>query len=286
MSAHAARATAVTTLKSAAKGFSRHDMPTYAAALAFRALLSLFPFLIFLTTLLGFLGVPEFFQWLREQASQVLPRQGLETVDTVLGELQEPQGGLMSVAVLLVLWSASASVMSVMNALNEVFEVHERRAGWKRILVALGYTVALAAMFVLAAAMMILGPQLLEWLAGFVNLSETFIQVWNWIRWPIVILILMLAVSLVYYAAPNLKQPFHFVTVGAIVAVTVWILASLAFGFYVQNFGNYNKTYGSMGAVVILLMYFFLSAAVMLFGAEINAARLRAHGERIEENPG
>jgi membrane protein len=261
-------------------------MPTYAAALAFRALLSPFPFLIFLTTLLGFLGMPELFEWLREQASQVLPRQGMETVNTVLGELQEPQGGLMSVAVLLVLWSASAAVMSVMNALNEVFEVHERRAGWKRILVALGYTVALAAMFVLAAALMILGPQLLEWLAGFVNLSETFIQVWNWIRWPIVILILMLAVSLVYYAAPNLKQPFHFITVGAIVAVTVWIMASLAFGFYVQNFGNYNKTYGSMGAVVILLMYFFLSAAVMLFGAEINAARLRARGERIEENPG
>lgn len=286
MSAHRAHATAGTTLKAAFEGFSRHDMPTYAAALAFRTLLSLFPFLIFLTTLLGFLGVPEFFEWLREQASQVLPKEGMDTVNTVLGELQEPQGGLMSIAIVLVLWSASAAVMSMMNALNEVFEVRERRASWKRILVALGYTVTLAAMLVLAAAMMMLGPRLLSWLAGFANLSETFIQVWNWIRWPIVVLILMLVVSLVYYAAPNLKQPFHFMTVGAIVAVTVWLLASLAFGYYVQNFGNYNKTYGSMGAVVILLMYFFLSAAVMLFGAEINAARLRAHGERIEENPG
>jgi membrane protein len=117
-------------------------------------------------------------------------------------------------------------------------------------------------------------------------LSDTFIQVWNWIRWPIVLVLMILVVSLVYYAAPNLKQPFQFITVGAIVAVLIWILASLAFGYYVQNFGNYNKTYGSLGAVVILLMYFFLSAAVMLFGAEINAARLRAQGERIEESPG
>jgi len=273
-------------MKAAFKGFSRHDMATYASALAFRALLSLFPFLIFLTALVGLLGVPEFFEWIRSQASQMLPEQAMNTVNTVLGELQEPQGGIMSAAIVVALWSASAAVIATMNALNEVFEVHERRATWKRILVAVGYTIALAALLLLAAALMILGPRLLSWLAGFINLSDTFIQVWNWIRWPIVLVLMILVVSLVYYAAPNLKQPFQFITVGAIVAVLIWILASLAFGYYVQNFGNYNKTYGSLGAVVILLMYFFLSAAVMLFGAEINAARLRAQGERIEESPG
>jgi membrane protein len=274
------------TMKAAFKGFSRHDMATYASALAFRALLSLFPFLIFLTALVGYLGVPDFFEWIRSQASQMLPEQAMKTVNTLLGELQEPQGGIMSAAIVVALWSASAAVIATMNALNEVFEVHERRATWKRILVAVGYTIALAALLLIAAALMILGPQLLSWLAGFINLSDTFIQVWNWIRWPIVLVLMILVVSLVYYAAPNLKQPFQFITAGAIVAVVIWILASLAFGYYVQNFGNYNKTYGSLGAVVILLMYFFLSAAVMLFGAEINAARLRAQGERIEESPG
>lgn len=284
MSAHTAHAG--DTMKAAFKGFSRHDMSTYASALAFRALLSLFPFLIFLTALVGFLGVPEFFEWLRSQAAQLLPEQAMNTVNTVLDELQEPQGGVMSAAILLALWSASAAVMATMNALNEVFEVHERRATWKRILVAIGYTIALAVLLLTAAALMLLGPRLLTWLAGFINLSDTFIQIWNWLRWPIVAVLMILVVSLVYYAAPNLKQPFHFITIGAIVAVVIWILASLGFGYYVTNFGNYNKTYGSLGAVVILLMYFFLSAAVMLFGAEINAARLRAQGERIEENPG
>ena len=284
MSARAAHAGE--TMKAAFKGFSRHDMSTYASALAFRALLSVFPFLIFLTALVGLLGVPEFFEWIRSQASQMLPQQAMNTVNTVLGELQEPQGGIMSAAIVLALWSASAAVIATMNALNEVFEVHERRATWKRILVAIGYTIALAALLLIAAALMIMGPRLLSWLAGFINLSDTFIQVWNWIRWPIVVVLMILVVSLVYYAAPNLKQPFRFITAGAIVAVITWIVASLAFGYYVQNFGNYNKTYGSLGAVVILLMYFFLSAAVMLFGAEINAARLRAQGERIEESPG
>jgi membrane protein len=276
----------VAIVKEAAKCFIADDMPTYASALAFRFLLSLFPFLIFLTTLLGFLGVPKFFEWMSEQASQLLPQQAMETVNTVLDELQRPDGGLMSIAILIALWSASAAILSTMNALNEVFEVRERRSGWKRFLVAFGYTLALSALLVLSAAFMMLGPEVMSCLAGFVNLSETFVAIWNWIRWPIVLLLMMLVVSLVYYAAPNLQQPYRLITAGAVVAVIIWIVASLAFGYYVQNFGNYNKTYGSLGAVVVLLMYFFITAAVMLYGAEVNAALIRARGERIRESAG
>jgi membrane protein len=274
------------TVKDALAGFSRHDMSTYAAALAYRLLFSIFPFLVFLITLLGFLRVPEMFDWLREQAAYVLPDQAMDLVNTVVTEVETPRGGLMSVAVALAVWSASAGVLGTMNALNVVFEVRERRAAWKRILVSLMYTLALALMLVIAAGMMITGPELLTWAARYVRLESYFIMVWSWIRWPLIVFLLILVVSMVYYAGPNLKQPFRLITPGAILAVAAWIAASFGFALYVQTFASYNKTYGSMGAVIVLLLYFFLSAAVLLFGAEINAALARRRGEPIREDAG
>jgi len=246
-------------------------------------LFSLFPFLIFLTTLLGFLGVPQLFDWMREQAAYVLPSQGLELVNTVLKELQVPQGGLMSLAIALAVWSASAAVLGTMNALNVAFDVKERRPTWKRMLVSILYTFGLALMMVIAAGMMITGPELLTSLARYIGLDTAFLFLWTLLRWPIAVLLLLAVVALVYYAAPNLQQPFRLVTPGAVLAVVAWVGASLAFGYYVQNFASYNKTYGSMGAVIVLLMYFFLSAAVMLLGAEVNAVIARERGDTIEQ---
>jgi membrane protein len=270
----------------AASSFFDHDMSTYAAALAYRLLFSLFPFIVFLTTLLGFLRMPDLFEWLRSQAAYLLPDQAMDLVNTVVTEVQTPQGGLMSVAVALAVWSASAAVLGTMNALNVVFEVKERRATWKRIIVSLVYTLALALMLVIAAGMMITGPGLLTWLTHYVRLDSYFIEVWTWLRWPVVLFLLMLVVSMVYYAGPNLRQPFRLITPGAVIAVVAWIAASAAFAHYVQSFAGYNKTYGSMGAVIVLLLYFFLSAAVMLFGAEVNAVLMRNRGEPIREDSG
>lgn len=263
--------------------FFADDMPTYAAALAYRVLFSLFPFLIFLSTLLGFLGVPQLFDWLRGQAAYVLPAQAMDLVNTVLSELQTPQGGLMSLAIALAVWSASAAVLGTMNALNVAYDVKERRPTWKRILVSILYTLALALMLGIAAGLMLMGPAFLGWAGRYVGLDAVFVAVWTWLRWPIAAFLLMLVVAIVYYAAPNLKQPFRVITTGSVLAVAVWIATSIAFGFYVTNFGSYNKTYGSMGAVIVLLLYFFLSAAVMLFGAEVNAVITRERGEPIEE---
>ncbi len=115
-------------------------------------------------------------------------------------------------------------------------------------------------------------------------MDAVFVAVWNWVRWPLAVLLLMFAVSVVYYAGPNVRQRFRFITPGAILSVIVWIAASVGFGFYVQNFGDYSATYGSIGAVVILLFYFYLSAAVLLFGAEINAV-IRNHCEGRPNQP-
>lgn len=266
--------------------FSAHDMTTYAAALAYRVLFSLFPFVIFMTTLLGFLGLPDFFDWMRAQAAYLLPPQAMEQVNEVVAELESPQGGLMSVAIALALWSASIAILGTMNALNVAFEVQERRATWKRILVAILYTLGLALMLVIAAATMIAGPEFLTWLTRYVGLDSFFIAVWTWLRWPITVFLLLLVVALVYYAAPNVNRPFRMITAGSILAVTTWIAASVAFGFYVQNFASYSKTYGSMGAVIVLLLYFYISAAVMLLGAEVDAVLARERGKPVEEAEG
>jgi membrane protein len=267
----------------ALKKFMSDDMPTYSAALAYRLLFSLFPFLVFLTTLVGFLGVPQFFEWMREQATYVLPAPAMAQVNAVLGELQAQQAGLMSVAIAVSVWSASAGMLGTMNALNVAYDVKERRAGWKRFIVSILYTLALAVMLLTAAGAMIAGPAVLTWVAAYAGIDSLLIALWSWLRWPIAVLILLAVVVLVYWAAPNVRQRFRVIIPGALIAVSAWIGASLAFGFYVQNFASYSKTYGSMGAVIVLLFYLFLSAAVMLYGAEVNAVLARVRGERIEE---
>lgn len=201
-------------LRDTAKGFSEHDLSTYAAALAYRALFSIFPFILFLLALLGFLHLPSFFGWLREQAALLLPPVAMEQVDPVIDQLQQSQGGLMSVGILLALWTASIGIRSLMNAMNRVYQVEESRPGWKLIL---------------------------------------------------------LSVALIYYATPDVEQDFRFITPGSVVAVIIWLVASIGFGIYVQNFANYNATYGSIGAIIVLLLYFYISAAVLLLGAQLNA---------------
>ncbi|MDF3934748.1 YihY/virulence factor BrkB family protein [Pseudomonas citronellolis] len=258
-------------IKLTIKEFLDDEMPTYAAALAYQGLFSLFPFLLFLIALLGFLHLPEFFDWLREQAAYVLPGQALEQVNPIIDQLQQRQGGLLSVGIVVALWSSSAAIRSLMSALNAAYDVREARPLWKRVPLSLLYTLGLAAMLMLVAALMILGPQVMGFIAEQIGLQEYVVVIWSLLRWPLVILLMMMAVAIVYYATPNVQQRFRFITPGSVLAVVAWVAASLAFGYYVQNFADYNAMYGSVGAIIVLLLYFYISAAVLLLGAELNA---------------
>lgn len=273
----------ITILKRTAKGFSDHDLSTYAAALAYRALFSIFPFLLFLMALLGFLNLPAFFDWLREQAALVLPPVAMQQVDPVIDQLQQSQGGLMSVGIALALWTASIGVRALMNAMNKVYEVQESRPTWKLFLLSVLYTIGLAIMMLLAAGFMTLGPQIMSWVASQVGLEQILVTFWAWIRWPLAIFLLMLAVALIYYAAPDVQQTFRFITPGSVIAVIAWLAASIGFGIYVQNFADYNATYGSIGAIIVLLLYFYISAAVLLLGAQLNASIEHASVEGKDE---
>jgi len=262
---------ATTLLKKTFKEFSSDDMSTYASALAYRALFSLFPFLLFLLALLGFLNLSDFFDWIRQQAALALPPMAMEQVNPVIDQLQRQQGGLLSFGILAALWTASVGFRSLMNAMNRAYDVREGRPTWKLMLLSVLYTVGSAVLLLACAMLMVLGPQVMGWLADLVGLRDVVVVLWAWLRWPVVIFLMMLLVAVLYYVTPDVEQKFRFITPGSVLAVVVWVAASLAFGIYVQNFADYNATYGSIGAIIVLLLYFYISAAVLLLGAELNA---------------
>ena len=253
------------------KEFVDDEMSTYASALAYQMLFSLFPFILFLIALIGFLHLPDFFSWLRMQAGLVLPASALDQVNPVIDQLQTSKGGLLSVGIVVALWSASAGIRLLMSAMNAAYDVPEGRPVWKRLPLSVLYTVGIAGMLLAAAALMVLGPQVMGWFAGQFGLEDFMVTIWTIARWPVIVILMMVAVGLMYYVLPDVKQEFRFISPGSVLAVVVWIIASLGFAFYVKTFGNYNAMYGSIGAIIVLLLYFYISSAVLLLGAEMNA---------------
>lgn len=251
--------------------FFNDDMATYAAALAYQSLFSLFPFIIFLTALLGFVDRPDFFEWLRQQTQALFPAEASQQINQVIAQLRQPQHGLLSFGVATALWVASAGIRATMNALNAAYGVPEGRPAWKRYPLSILYTIGIAAMLIAAAVLLTVGPQAMQWLAQHIGVERIFVLLWAWLRWPAAVALLCLTVALVYYVAPDVEQEFRYITPGAVLSVIVWIAASLAFNYYVGNFANYNAMYGSIGTIVVLLLYFYISSAVLLFGAEVNA---------------
>jgi membrane protein len=271
--------------KRAFKDFQEDDMNTHASALTYRMLLALFPFLLFLITLLGALNLEEFFTWLLEQARAAMAGDAYSQVEKIIDQIRAgANGGLVSFGLITSLWAAAAGVRSTIHALNVAYDVEQERPVWKLYLVSIAFTVGLAAMIIAAVGLLMVGPQAMEWLADQIGLGSVFVTLWNWLRIPAAILLMMLAVALIYYFFPNVDQPFRIVSPGSVFAVLAWLLATVAFSFYVSNFGNYNATYGSIGGIIALMFYFFISAATLLFGAEINAVLFKAAAAEPDDN--
>jgi membrane protein len=198
-------------IKRTVTDFIDDELPTYSSALAFQLFFSLFPFLLFLVALIGVLDLQPFFDWLRQQAALVMPPMAMELIDSVIEQLQTQEIGLFSLSILLALWTASAAVRSVMDATNKVYGIKEGRPVWKRFALSLFHTVIIAAALLLAAGFMVLGPQLLNWLAQYLGIEQLAIQLWTWLRWPLVVALLMLAVAVVYYVAPGVQPAFRII---------------------------------------------------------------------------
>jgi membrane protein len=260
--------------KRSIRKYLRHNMVEYSTALAYRALFALVPFFALLVALLGFLGINGVFDWMIEQVDYTLQERFAEVVEGWITQSQQylAQGGLLSGVVILAVWSISSGVRSLTKALNAVHEVEESRPLWKRYPLSFFYALSLAITTILGAGLLLIGPQVVGWIVGLVGLDEVFISLWTWLRLPVALFLLMLTVSIVYWAIPNVSHPYRLITPGAVLAVIVWVVASLSFSFYLANFANYSVIYGSLGAAFALLLYFYISAAVLFLGAEVNAA--------------
>lgn len=244
----------------------------YAAQLAYYFLFSLFPFFLFLAALLGFLPIPDLMEKILDAGGRFLPQEAMHLVrDTVVELVTNQKGGLLSFGILIALWSASGAVSAMTDSLNQAYGVKESRPFWKVRGLALLLTIVLAVLMVAASLLLIFGPHIGNLIASYVGLGDTFNIVWNIARWPVVLFFAMFSVALVYYYAPDVQQEWKWITPGSVFAVVGWILVSLGFGYYVDHFGSYNKTYGSIGAIIVLLTWMYISGFVLLLGGEINS---------------
>lgn len=243
-----------------------------AAQLAYYFLFALFPFFLVLITLLGYLPIPNLLDRLMDLLAQMLPGDALSLVqdhvrDLVTGE----RGGLLSFGLLAALWTSSSAVTAIMEGLNRAYDVDEGRPFWKVRGLAILLTIGLSIFIIVSLVLLTFGPQIGGWVADQVGLGRVFQIAWNVLRWPVIVGLLIVAMALVYYLAPDVEQSWQWITPGSIVAVVGWLLASLGFSFYVNHFGSYNATYGSIGAVIVLLTWMYVSGLFVLVGGEINA---------------
>jgi len=251
------------------------------AALAYYLLFALFPGLLFLTTLLGILPIPDMMDRLLGYARQALPPDAASLVERTLGEIQAgARGGLLSVGFLGALWAGSAGMAALMNALNVAYGVEEMRPFWRRRLVAIALTVGFALFIITALVLMVFGPRIGQAVASALGLGGLFTVLWNVISIPVVILLVLVGIALVYFLAPASTQQWRWVTPGSLVALVLWLGLSYGLRVYVTYFGNYNATYGSIGGVILLLLWLYLSSVVILLGAVVNAEIERAAAER------
>ena len=243
-----------------------------AAQLAYYFLFALFPFFLVLTTLLGFLPLPNLMDRLMEMVGQMLPGDALRLVQENVHDLfTNPRGGLLSFGILAALWTSSSALTAIIDGLNRAYDVQEGRPYWKVRGMAILLTIGLSAFIIGSLLLLTFGPQIGGWIADQVGLGRIFQVAWNVLRWPVIVGLIVLAMALIYYLGPDVEQRWQWITPGSLVAVIGWLLASLGFSFYVNNFGSYNAAYGSIGAVIVLLTWMYVSGFFVLLGGEINA---------------
>jgi membrane protein len=272
----------VRALKAAVFEFQRDDALGLAAQLAFYLILALFPFLLVLVSLMGTFSSPELAGEVLGYFREVTPDQVYGIVESYLSDIiagNRPAPGLFSVGLVLTLWSASGAFAALIAALNKAYDVEETRPFWKVRGIALLMTLGLSVMIIIGVLLLVAGPPIGRGIADLFGLGEVFTLIWNVVQWPVALSLMVFTVALLYYFAPDAEQPFRWITPGGLIGVLLWVLASVIFRFYVSNFGSYDATYGSIGAVIVLLLYLYISSLTILFGAELNATLVRLKEE-------
>jgi membrane protein len=261
-------------LKRAIREFNEDKLTDWAAALTYYGVLSIFPALLVLVSLLGLFGQSAT-KPLLDNIGTVAPGPAKQIVVGAIQNLQKSQGaaGVLFIAGIAgALWSASGYVGAFMRASNDIWDVQEGRPAWKTIPLRVGVTAVLLVLLTASALAVVLTGPLARQMGNLVGLGSTAVMVWDIAKWPVLVLIVSFMIALLYYAAPNVKHPkFQWVSPGSLLAVLLWIVVSALFAFYVSNFGSYNKTYGALGGVIVFLTWLWITNVVILLGAEINA---------------
>lgn len=267
-------------MKRAVREFGRHGCTDLAAGLTYYSVLAIFPALL---ALLSVLGVVSDGKSTTDAVVGIVDDFGAggagDTLKPIIMQLTESQGAGLTLVfgVLGALWSASAYVRGFGRAMNKIYGVTEGRSS-----IALRFVMyVLTFVLVLGAALVIFGAVLSGPIAreigGIIGLGEESVMIWNLAKWPVILFIVILMVALLYYATPNVQQPkFRWLSLGGALAILIWIVASVGFGFYVANFGSYNKTYGSLAGVIVFLLWLWLTNVALLFGGVVDAEVVRA----------
>lgn len=257
-----------------------------AAELSYYFLLALFPFLIFLTSVIGLVlgsgtGTRHtLFNYL----ARIMPPSAFQLIDSTMFEVSNASGGgKLSFGILAALWAASNGLSAITDSLNTAYDLTETRPWWKQRLTAIGLTMALSVLIIGALTLVMAGGRIADWLAAAYGFGPVFPLTWKIIQWPVVLAAMMLAFALIYYFAPDFrKQSWKWLTPGAAIGVALWLLVSIAFRAYLHFFDSYSATYGSLGAVIILMLWLYLTGAAVLVGGEVNSEIENAAAEKGE----
>ena len=246
-----------------------------AAELSYYFLLALFPFLIFLTSVIGLVldsgtGTRHaLFGYL----ARIMPPSAFQLIDNTMTEVSTSSGGgKLSFGILAALWAASNGLGAITESLNTAYDLKETRSWWKQRLTAIGLTMALSVLIIGALVLVVAGGRIAEWLAATYGFGPVFPLTWKIIQWPVVLACMTFAFALIYYVAPDFReQAWQWLTPGSVIGVVLWLLVSLGFRIYLHFFNSYSATYGSLGAVIVPMLWLYLTGAAVLIGGEVNS---------------
>jgi len=263
-------------LKRTFREFMDDKLPDWAAALTYYSVLSLFPAVIVLASLIGLVGDPD---KLADNLRQFAPSQAQDTLVDVVRQLAGSAsiaGPVAIIGLLSALWAASGYLGAFIRASNTIYDVEEGRPIWKTVPLRIALTITMMVLLTLTALGVVLTGGIADRVGHALGLGSTGVAVWDIVKWPVLALLVSLAIAILYWASPNVRQPgFRWITPGSLLAVLVWAAASAGFAVYVANFASYNKVYGSLAGVVVFLVWLWLSNLAILFGAEFDAELIR-----------
>ena len=248
------------------------DVPGLAAQLSYYFFLALFPAILFLLALASFFSLSNVTDDVARSLGPFVSPQVLDLIQQQMQRLANNEnGGLLTFGVAGALWSSSAAIVSIVGALNRAYDIEEARPWWKVRLIAIGLTLAVAVIVIIALSLVLVGPSLATKLGQVTGLGAPFEWTWLVLQWPLVFGMIAIAIGLIYYFGPDAEQDWAWITPGAIAGTVLWLIVSLLFKLYVANFTDYEGTYGMVGAVIVVLLWFYVSGIAILTGAELNA---------------